>query len=522
MPSSILNTDIAFPNLTGKTTEQSLFIIMNYLYMLKEQLSYSLTNLGLGNMNPAGLSDMAGVINEPILVRLEGVDGSLAEFTVMLGQIRTELQDAEGNISSLQQTASNLTARIEDAEGNINTLYMDAQQTANTISDIEGNVSTLQQTASSLTSQITDAEGDISQLQQTAQSLTSRISTVEGNYSQISQTVNGIETTVSDIEGDVSTLFQTSSSLTSRVSSAEGNISQLQQTATSLTSQVGNLDDQYTQIVQTVNGLTLSAVNGSQSSQIVLSSGGIQLSSTTVSFSGMVTFNDLSDPYSQTVIDGGLLRTGTVTASTIEGETVYLLDEYGDRAGRMELSAASSASYSVDFSSQQAMRVRARGGDLYLANGAGDSILLDESEAACFFYCDIAPQGDAIFNCGTSPNRWDAVYSESGVLTTSDQERKKNIEELPEKYITMLDNITPYRFKYDSGTSGRYHTAFVAQDVKAAMDKAGVSDIEFAGWCQGEDAQGNPLFMLRYQEFEALMLAKIQQIDKRLKLLEAS
>lgn len=46
MPSSILNTDIMFPNLSGKSTEQQVFTIMNYLYMLKEQLMlYDITHL---------------------------------------------------------------------------------------------------------------------------------------------------------------------------------------------------------------------------------------------------------------------------------------------------------------------------------------------------------------------------------------------------------------------------------------------------------------------------------------------
>ena len=75
MPSSILNTDIMFPNLSGKSTEQQVFTIMNYLYMLKEQLTYSLSNLGLDNINDNSFIEIAGIINQPVILRLDGVDG---------------------------------------------------------------------------------------------------------------------------------------------------------------------------------------------------------------------------------------------------------------------------------------------------------------------------------------------------------------------------------------------------------------------------------------------------------------
>ena len=125
MPSSILNTDIMFPNLSGKSTEQQVFTIMNYLYMLKEQLTYSLSNLGLDNINANSFIEIAGIINQPVILRLDGVDGSLAEINVNLGTVSSQLQDAEGNISTLQQTATSLTSDISDLEGN----YTSLQQT---------------------------------------------------------------------------------------------------------------------------------------------------------------------------------------------------------------------------------------------------------------------------------------------------------------------------------------------------------------------------------------------------------
>ena len=195
MPSSILNTDIMFPNLSGKSTEQQVFTIMNYLYMLKEQLTYSLSNLGLDNINANSFIEIAGIINQPVILRLDGVDGSLAEINVNLGTVSSQLQDAEGNISSLQQTATSLTSDISDLEGN------------------------------------------------------------------------------------------------------------------------------YTTLQQTVSGLRITASNGTQSSTLTLTSNGVQLSSTNVQITGMVTFTDLSTS-GRTTINGGNITTGIISAIDISSVTI--------------------------------------------------------------------------------------------------------------------------------------------------------------------------------------------------------
>ena len=159
MPSSILAADTGFPDLSGdKSNEEKFGQITNYLYMLLEQLRYSLGNLGMENFNESALGELANVITQPVYVQLEGAQGEISALYVTAGVLSSRMEDAEGNISSLQQTAESLTSRLSDAEGNI---------------------SVLQQSATSLNSRITDAEGTISNLQQTAQSLSSSLSSLE-------------------------------------------------------------------------------------------------------------------------------------------------------------------------------------------------------------------------------------------------------------------------------------------------------------------------------------------------------
>ena len=260
MPSSLQTLDTAFPKIDDhKTTEENFNQVVNYLYMLLENLRYTLGNLGEENFNDAELESLAKLIREPIW------------------------------------------ARIEDNEGNIHTLNVTAENLLSQVSDINGNISTLQQTAETLSSRITTADGNISSLTQTANSLSSKISDAEGNISSLTQTVNG---------------------LGSKISSAEGNISTLQQTANSLSTKVSNVEGSVSTLTQTVNGFSLSVSNGTSSSTIQLMSGSTVISSKSISFSGMVTFSDLSTKGS-TTINGGNITTGEIDAVDIRGVKVY-------------------------------------------------------------------------------------------------------------------------------------------------------------------------------------------------------
>lgn len=182
MPSNLLNTDVMFPQLlSGQSTDERLYSVLNYLYMLREQLAYSLTNLGVENINPGSLNQLANIITEPVYVRLEDTEGSVSNILVDVSSLQSSMSDVEGNVSSLQQTTQALTSRVTDSEENI---------------------TTLQQTSTSLAGRVTDAEGDIGQLQITAQSLTASVSSLEGSVTSISATVNGL--TLSTTNGSTS------------------------------------------------------------------------------------------------------------------------------------------------------------------------------------------------------------------------------------------------------------------------------------------------------------------------------
>ena len=374
---------------------------------------------------------------------------------------------------------------------------------------------------------------------------------------QISETRSLISKTADEIRLEVSNEIQgLSSSFTVQLNSIK--------------SQVSGLDGQVSSIEQYVDSITLSVSNGSTSSTIQLKAGSATIASQTIQMNGLVTFtglangtttidgaciktgtidadrlnltgsimfsdlsssvqNDINDSYTMaedaqsavdrwtyggsTYIDGTQIMTGTVTASTLEGGEIYLLDGSGRRAGSFTLEGASSYNGRAISILSGAIALNAQYGDVYLESGEGATMQMSSYTR---FGCDVTPSQAGRYTCGSSDRTWTDIYAENGEIVVSDENRKNSIEPLPEKYIDMMDLVTPVRYKLNDGTSGRYHPGFTAQDVERAMAAAGVSDQEFGGWIKDVDEAGNPVYMLRYTEMIAILWAKIKQLEGKI------
>lgn len=196
MPGNIMSADTQFPNFTGQESPaEQIRTIRNYLYMLLEQLRYTLNNLDAGNFNTEGLKEIQDAISQPILKQLSDTDGNLAELQVTAAGLASRVSSNEGDISQLEQTAQGLSSRVGDAEGNISSLQQTANGLSSRVTSAEGNISSLQQTANGLSSRVSNAEGSISSLSQTASGLETRVANAEGAVSTVSQKVNGVTVT---------------------------------------------------------------------------------------------------------------------------------------------------------------------------------------------------------------------------------------------------------------------------------------------------------------------------------------
>lgn len=133
------------------------------------------------------------------------------------------------------------------------------------------------------------------------------------------------------------------------------------------------------------------------------------------------------------------------------------------------------------------------------------------------FYAPDNGDGRCIFHLEVEMHN--TVYDESGSsVISSDRNLKHSIEPLNiEKSSEFVYSLTPCKFKYNAGTSDRYHHGFIAQDVKESMETFTGEDwglyVEYHS--NGELRRG-----LRNEELIADLIAAIQTQNERIKVLE--
>lgn len=402
MPTTFQLVETTFPNGEGKDTQEQINGVYDYLFVLLEQLRYTLFNLDGSNINQNALSEFIKNISEPIYAKIE---------------------DTDKNVNELSITAEGLAARIGDAEGNI------------------------------------------TQLQATSKGLSASVSNLNGSVTNLTADVNGIRATVST-----------------------------------------KIDATQAQSIfdQSATGFTLGASSGENGTIFKLNYNGVQVAST-----GSI---DLC-------VDAVNIY-GTLTATEIEGDRITVRNDEGRRCGDIYTEYASTADYKMTLESK-AMELNATSGNLYLSGNNGRSALNFDYD---FIDCrgDFAPNADNRYNLGAPNFVWSTIYCSTNELNGSDRNIKNSIESLPEKYVRMFELVEPKRYKLNNGTSGRYHTGFIAQEVEAAMQKCGISSQEFAGWAAAKRKDGSETYFLRYSEFIPVLWAKVREQEERLKRLEES
>lgn len=154
MPSSLLNVDTAFPELNGnESTDRKFRMVSDYLYMLREQLRYSMANLGLENFNDASFKEISGLITEPVYAQLGDVDDKMASLVLDNEKLAVRMTDAEGNISSLTQTSETFRTQIQDLNGQMTSVTQSVAGVQTQIVGLDGQVTTITQTLNGLTVQ---------------------------------------------------------------------------------------------------------------------------------------------------------------------------------------------------------------------------------------------------------------------------------------------------------------------------------------------------------------------------------
>lgn len=290
-----------------------------------------------------------------------------------------------------------------------------------------------------------------------------------GLRSEISQTAESINTRVTNLNANLSSqITQTASAINSRVDDVESGLSSsITQTAKSIRTEIKGLDGKVSSLEQTVDGFD---------------------------FGGFVTFRDL-ERSGKTEINGDNITTGTIDLSLV---TLEDTEGFG-----------SISTYSGSTGSGRTYGIR--------MNGPFEEIYVTATSSACRMTADDN-------NFYVAPNR---THSDVAIDEGSDERIKNTIRyDVAEHYSEFYRKLKPARYHRNDGMSGRFHTGFIAQQMRDALNESNLTQQDFAALVQqnydsSAENGGDGIYSIRYCELISLNTAMIQKLMNQIDELKA-
>jgi hypothetical protein len=134
VPTTFQLVETTFPNGEGKDTQEQINGVYDYLFVLLEQLRYTLFNLDGSNINQNALSEFIKNISEPIYAKIADTDENVNEISITAKGLDARLSNAEGDITQLDTTAKGLQASISNLDGAITNIKADVNGIRATVS----------------------------------------------------------------------------------------------------------------------------------------------------------------------------------------------------------------------------------------------------------------------------------------------------------------------------------------------------------------------------------------------------
>lgn len=167
-----------------------------------------------------------------------------------------------------------------------------------------------------------------------------------------------------------------------------------------------------------------------------------------------------------------------------------------------------------------------------LTQGSNITISNNTISATDHIYTVVTTASDGL--CPTLSGSTDRYLRGDGTwgipnIDTSDKNEKKSIKSLGNSAKDFIMELNPVSYKFKNGNSGRIHYGLVAQEVEDAMNKLGLTAMDFAGFCkdkktitetQTTDEKDEYIYGLRYNEFIAPLIKTVQFQEERIDRLE--
>ena len=401
-------------------------------------------------------------------------------------------------------------------------------------------------------------------------SIKETLSNLSGRTNKLERTADRTLSEISDLDKSTTSRFeQTAEQIQSEITRATGAESSLQsritQTAESITTEVENRQNAdsnlSTRISQTAHSISLSASGGDNSVGIIIQlydeNGNLidtDNGNANINIVGFVSFSDLAGE-GTTTINGANITTGNINCDrlnggTINGQTFYGGKIYSDDIvcgktfymhpgiGASGLGVSAFPAFGIDnlnrvqFVNDVVANITGSAFSSSFSNNASMATKFGSSSYYLYFTSsnNVVPNSSDIW-CGTNSGPFKGGYSIDGWKTTSDERVKKDFISLSDdsRFETMFYLLNPTEYRLMADKDGVVHVGFTAQQVKSAMDTAGIQEDEFYGFHHEyvdmsefeseeqyaaflERNQGNnDTYSLCYEEFIALNTHMIQK-----------
>ena len=442
----------------------------------KVRVKYTVTALDLSLLG-LDIDDFEVKNYHPLINPLMGIDDTarIIKKTIdICEEVKSsfEIGDNFETVSEIQIRRAREVNQIVNALASDYATIEDVEEAAALVEEeakrAKGVEASLQTNQDNIAARVETAEGDISSLEVTVGGLKSTVQSQNGNISALTQTVNGFEARVENAEGDISTLTQTVDSISATVSDHTGSISALAIKVNEISASVGDgVTSAELALTIGTDGVARISANADE---IALTGNKVSITS---NYFTLTKTGGLTCQYA-TLNEAKV--TSVASGSTVTIDQGYISIKNG--GAFLNIGAATT--------SMGQTRGYIRGG-----TSTGNGIYFFE---------------DGLYLNGNA-------YANAPIATTSDASKKNSIISISERYSALFDNLMPRLYKYNDGTSNRVHVGFIAQEVEEAINAAGLTSLDFAGFIKSDEQEA---YFLRYEEFIALCVHEIQSLKKEI------
>lgn len=201
MPSNFLYIDTNFPTFTGEeSTKEQIDSMLNYLFILVEQLRYSLANLDASNFNAKGLSDISESSTKDLTEQVVSMQAQINQTNQTVARLAIRVSVQEG----MQQ-------RLEDAEDAIQLLQQSDLEQRDAVNALEESNNTHNQKIAQLELWQNSAAEELTEMR-------NDLNTVMVQAAANERAITQLTTDVTNIGNDVQALIQEMATLKNSIS----------------------------------------------------------------------------------------------------------------------------------------------------------------------------------------------------------------------------------------------------------------------------------------------------------------